>query len=390
MQAFEFATASRIIFGVGKRAELPKLIAAYGARRVFFVIGSSRGRAEPVLRLAEHAGAEVDLFSVPHEPDLDLIETGLAHLRAFQPDLIVGLGGGSVLDAAKVLAALEANGGPLLQYLEVIGLGNPLENPVRLPLIAMPTTAGTGSEVTRNGVVAAPTFRLKVSLRHSTMLPAVALVDPELTLELPAHITAYTGMDALVQLIEPLVSNAATPITHALCVQGLQAGLPALARCYANPDDLEARAAMSFASLMGGMALANAKLGAVHGFAGVLGGMFDAPHGALCARLLPPVIAANLAALRQRAPQSPALAGYEEIERLIRASGFPDLHGEGALEGWAWAMNAQLGIPALSHFGITEADLAEVAAKSAGSSSMKGNPVALTPYELIGVLRAAL
>ncbi|MDZ4769294.1 MAG: iron-containing alcohol dehydrogenase [Chloroflexota bacterium] len=387
---FEFATAGRIVFGAGKRAELPKLIEAYGARRVFCVIGSTQARVQPILDLITATGALVETFSITHEPDLASIGAGMTHLRDFRPDLIVAVGGGSVLDAGKAFAALEANPGDLIDYLEVIGAGKPLVNPVRLPLIAMPTTAGTGSEVTRNAVIASPEHRLKVSLRHHSMLPAVALVDPELTLGLPAHITAYTGMDALVQLIEPMVSIAATPITDALTAQGLSRGAPALLRCFVEPDNLEARTDMAFASLMGGMALANAKLGAVHGFAGVIGGMFDAPHGALCARLLPPVIAANREALLQRQPDSSALRRLANAEAIIeRESAMPDFSGDFLLD-WAWSRVQMFQIPPLASYGIQESHLDEIAQKSAGSSSMKGNPIVLTHDELMWILQQAL
>lgn len=384
---FEFATAGRILFGVGKRHELPALLKDYRARRVFCVTSGSAERAQPIYDLIRETGAEYIDFPVTKEPDLTCIEDGLRRMREFAPDCIVAIGGGSVIDASKAFAALEANPGDLLDYLEVIGAGKSLANPVRLPVIAMPTTAGTGSEVTRNAVISSPEHRVKVSLRSRTMLPAVALVDPELTISLPPLVTAYTGMDALVQLLEPYVSVSATLMTDALCRQGLALGAPALVRVMDEPADVQARADMSFASLLGGMALANAKLGAVHGFAGVLGGMYNAPHGAVCAILLPPVIEHNLAALRQRQPDDRALARYDEAARLI-------LSQDGAeaddLVVWAQRMNDSLAIPRLGTYGVMEAALPEIVEKSAKSSSMKGNPLPLTPQELMAVLQAAL
>jgi len=382
---FEFATASRIIFGAGKRKELPAILNETHADRVFVVIGSSLERARPILDLLDSAEIEWTTYSITGEPDLDAIRKGVSDLNLFAADAIIGVGGGSVLDAAKAFAGLEANSGDLLDYLEIIGAGKPLANPVRLPVIAIPTTAGTGSEVTRNAVISSPEHRLKVSLRSRTMLPAVALVDPELTISTPRAITAYTGMDALVQLIEPFVSNAATPMTDALCRQGLSVGAVALLRAAANGSDLAARSDMAFASLMGGLALANAKLGAVHGFAGVIGGMFDAPHGAICARLLAPVIAANLQALRDRNPSDAALRRYHEIAKIILGHDSSD-----ELVVWANTLTHELDIPYLRHYGITSEDIAIIADKSARASSMKGNPIQLTDLELVQILESAL
>ncbi|MBL8134463.1 MAG: iron-containing alcohol dehydrogenase [Anaerolineae bacterium] len=387
MKPFEFVTAAHIIFGVGKRAHLSQLLRGYRAERVFCVNSGSLERAQPIFDLIVEAGAHYQAFPVRREPDLELIRDGASRVRAFRPDCIVAVGGGSVIDAAKAFAALEANDGDLLDYLEIIGSGKPLESPVRIPVVALPTTAGTGSEVTRNSVIASPEHRLKVSLRSSSMLPAVALIDPELTVSAPATVTAYSGMDALVQLIEPYVSVAATPFTDGLCLHALSLGAPALRRIPDAPEDLDLRSAMSYASLIGGIALTNAKLGAVHGFAGVLGGMYDAPHGALCARLLPPVIDTNVKALRQRQMEGEALSRYDAAARA--ALGRTDAAADDLL-AWAWEMNRLLNIPPLRTFGIEEGNLDEIAEKSARSSSMKGNPIVLTQEELIGALRQAL
>lgn len=384
---FEFSTAGRVIFGTGKRKELPGVLKEYRAGRVFCVSGASTERAQPILDLIEASGAEYQIFPVAHEPDLALIQEGMARLAEFQPDAIVAVGGGSVIDAAKAFAALEANPGDLIDYLEVIGAGKPLENPVRLPVIAMPTTSGTGSEVTRNSVIASPEHKVKVSLRSRTMIPAVALLDPELTLGAPLSVTGASGMDALVQLIEPFVSVAATPMTDALCRQGLALGAPSLPRLADDPDDLHARSDMAFASLLGGMALTNAKLGAVHGFAGVIGGMFDAPHGAICARLLPSVIEMNLAALRERQSNDRALGRYDQAAMLIigRAGAKAD-----ELVDWAWGLNERLEISPLSQYGVIPKDMPEIVEKSAKSSSMKGNPITLTNDELKAILEQSL
>src|SRR5208282_5705063 len=225
-------------------------------------------------------------------------------------------GGGSAIDAAKAIAAMLTNKGELLDYVEIIGRGKPLTQP-SAPFIAVPTTAGTGSEVTRNAVLASPEHRVKVSLRSPLMLPRVAVVDPELTYALPPAITASTGLDALTQLIEPFVCARANPMVDALCIEGIRRAARSLREVVHQNPGKSAREDMALASLFGGIALANAGLGAVHGFAGPMGGMFAAPHGALCAALLPGVMAANVAALRRRQPGGEGLRRYDEIARLL-------------------------------------------------------------------------
>ena len=239
------------------------------------------------------------------------MEQGVELAKAERCELVIGFGGGSALDAAKAIAAMLANGGELLDYLEIIGRGKPLTKP-SAPFIAIPTTAGTGAEVTRNAVLASPEHKVKVSLRSPLMLAKVAVVDPELTYDLPSALTASTGLDALTQLIEPFVCNRANPMTDGLCVEGLRRAARSLRMAFGKGRDQDAREDMAVASLFGGMALSNAGLGAVHGFAGPIGGSFSAPHGAICAALLPHVMAMNLRALRQRDPHGAALFRYEE------------------------------------------------------------------------------
>jgi alcohol dehydrogenase class IV len=280
---------------------------------------------------------------------------------------------------------LLRNPGDILDYLEVVGRAQPLTAP-SAPYLAVPTTAGTGSEVTRNAVLASPEHRVKVSLRSPWMLPAVALVDPELTYALPPDLTATTGLDALTQLIEPFVCARANPMTDAICREGMAKAAPALRRVHACPEDAAARADMCLASLFGGMALANAGLGAVHGFAGPLGGMYPAPHGAVCAALLPHVMAANCAALQRRG-RTETLARYDEVARCL--TGHPAAR---AADGIAWtrALVRELGIPALAAYGIRVEDSSEIVARAAQASSMKANPVPLELDELKDVLAAAI
>jgi alcohol dehydrogenase class IV len=278
------------------------------------------------------------------------------------------------------------NEGDPLDYLEVIGKGQPLRQPPT-PYIAIPTTAGTGAEVTRNAVLASPEHRVKVSLRSPWMLPRLALVDPELTHSMPPAITATTGMDALTQCIEPYLSVQANPLTDALCREGIQRAARSLRRAYEQGDDPAAREDMALASLFGGLALANAKLGAVHGFAGPLGGMFDAPHGAICARLLSFVMEANLKALRQREPDSPILPRFDEVARLL--TGHPEATADDGVK-WLHDLSAALHIPPLADYGVTTADFEALIEKAGRSSSMKGNPIPLTPDELRAILAQAV
>ena len=324
-------------------------------------------------------------FSVAGEPELSTVEQGTALAKKEQCKLVIGFGGGSVLDAAKAIAAMLANAGALPDYLEIIGRGKALTK-LSAPFIAIPTTAGTGSEVTRNAVLASPEHQLKVSLRSPLMLARAAIVDPDLTCDLPPALTASTGLDALTQLIEPFVSVRANPLVDAICVEGMRRVARALRRAYHDGADKEARSDMALASLFGGLALANAGLGVVHGFAAPLGGQWKAPHGALCAALLPHGMAANVAALRARAPQHPALERYAMIAHLL--TGRNEASAEEGID-WVRALCAELNIPGLRAWGIAEADLPAVVEKAARASSMQANTLPLTHEELLAVLTAA-
>jgi alcohol dehydrogenase class IV len=381
---FEFATAGQILFGVGSLDQAVEQIAGMG-QRAFIVTGSSANNAQRLIDLLSGKKLQVTTFPVSGEPTVDLVQTGVTQARRFRSELVIGIGGGSAIDCGKAIAALYTNPGEALDYLEVVGQGQPLrEDP--LPYVAIPTTAGTGSEVTKNAVLGVPEKQVKVSLRSNRMLPRLALVDPQLTLELPAPITAQTGLDALTQLIEPYVCNAANPLTDSLCREGIQRAAGSLRRACQQGDDLAARQDMSVASLFGGLALANAKLGAVHGFAGPLGGMFPAPHGAICARLLPVVMRANAQALQERQPQNPALERYAEVARLL--TGQPAASAEEGAD-WVQSLCEELGIPALHQYGLQKAHFGAIIEKSKTASSMKGNPIVLTDEELGAILEEA-
>jgi alcohol dehydrogenase class IV len=383
MFSFEFATANRIIFGAGKLNELGKHIER-NTKRLLLVCGHSSDaipRARDILFTQELTVTE---FQVHGEPTVDSIRAGIKAARDCH--MVIGLGGGSVLDTGKAIAALVTNPGDMFDYLEVIGKGYPLVN-APLPYIAIPTTAGTGSEVTRNAVIESPEQNVKVSLRSPWMLPRVALVDPELTYGLPPEITASAGLDALTQLIEPFVSIKANPMTDAVCREGMYHAAWSLKRAFEDGADKEARQGMSLASLLGGLALANAALGAVHGFAGPLGGMLHAPHGALCARLLPLVMEANVRALETRQPEHPALRRYIEIARIL--TGEKDATERDAVR-WTTELVDTLRIPGLSAYGLNRIIFPEAIEKTMKANSFKGNPIALNDEELRLILERAL
>jgi alcohol dehydrogenase class IV len=300
--------------------------------------------------------------------------------------MVVSIGGGSALDAGKAIAILMTNSGDIYDYLEVIGKGLPFRNPA-LPFIAIPTTAGTGTEVTRNSVLFSPEHQVKVSLRSALMLPRVAIVDPQLTYDLPAEITVSTGLDALTQLIEPFVSSIPNPLTDPTCREGILKASRSLKKVYENGNDYEAREAMSLASLFGGLALANAKLGAIHGFAGPIGGMFPAPHGMICASLLPYVFEANINAIRRREPKNPSLERFLLVSRWLTGKDQAKLE-----DGIAWLFDLckSLNVPSLRDFSIPETHLQLVVEKAKISSSMRGNPIKLSDDEMMQILIRAL
>jgi alcohol dehydrogenase class IV len=382
---FEFATATRILFGPGKRREAVPLMAEMG-KRALLVTGTAPRVVDEFDAALRDRGVTTTTFGVSGEPTIEMVADATSMARSIGVDLVVSLGGGSAIDAGKAVAAMLANGGELLDYVEVIGGGKPITKP-SVPYVAVPTTAGTGSEVTRNAVLASHEHRVKVSLRSPLMLARLAVVDPELTLTVPPAVTASTGLDALTQLIEPYVCNAPNPLTDAICREGIPRAARSLRRAFEDGSDAAAREDMAVASLFGGLALANAKLGAVHGLAAPLGGMFPAPHGAVCARLLPLVMRTNVRALESRAPESLPLRRYAEIARLLTG----DLSAT-ADDGAAWVEDlcANLAIPPLSNYGLSRAGIPDVVSQAARASSMKGNPIPLTDGEVSDILVRSL
>jgi alcohol dehydrogenase class IV len=376
---FEFATAGRVLVGAGRAAELPGVLYGLGSR-VLVCTGKDPARHAGLL---EGLGMPVAVFAVAAEPTVELARAGVAAAREHGVDVVVAIGGGSVIDTGKAVAALLGNGGDPLDYLEVIGSGRPITR-AAAPCVAVPTTAGTGAEVTANAVLASPAHHVKASLRSPLMIPRVALVDPELTVSCPPAVTAASGLDALTQCLEPFVSPRASPLTDGLAREGLRRAAAGLRAAYADGGDLAARADMAVCALLGGMALANAKLGAVHGLAGVVGGTADVPHGLACAALLAPVIEANVRALPA---DHPALDRYAEAARLLTGQPAASIQ-----DGVAWIRETLvlLSVPGLAAFGLGSEQADEVAAKAMTSSSMQGNPAALSREDLRAVLIQAL
>jgi alcohol dehydrogenase class IV len=379
---FEFATAARIIFGPGKFLEVGPLAAELG-KSALIVSGSTGEHAAVLEDQLKRAGTRALVLPVNGEPSTASVMSGAAAARGRACDVVIGLGGGSALDTAKAIAALLSNGGDLLEYLEVVGKGQPLAK-ASVPCIAIPTTAGTGSEVTRNAVLESPEHCVKVSLRSPFLLPRLAVVDPQLTFSMPPALTASTGLDALTQVVEPYVCNAPNPMVDPLCREGIRVAALALRRAFHDGQDPTARERMSLVSLFGGLALANAKLGAVHGLAAPIGGRTGAPHGAVCARLLPFAMEANIRALEQRQPDSPALGRYREIAALVTGRTGATL---AEAVQWFYLLCEELQVHPLSKFGLSESDCDPIVTQAQKASSMKGNPIALTDDEVLWILK---
>ena len=377
----DFSTATRIIFGAGKISSLKELICHFG-KRVLIIKGKEYPDPGILFAICEDANVDWDYFNVEDEPDNETINRVVELGRKKGCDFVIGFGGGSVIDTGKATAALLNNHGSLLDYLEVVGKGKPLKNPSK-PYIAIPTTAGTGSEVTRNAVISIPEKKVKVSMRNAYLLPDVAIVDPELTYGVPKTITAVTGMDAFTQVIEPYVSRYSNPMVDMFCKDAIPRGASYLMRAWENGSDHEARENISWVSLMGGLALANAKLGAVHGFAGPIGGMFHAPHGAVCAALLPSVMLVNVEALSRRQNNSEKLSRYEDVARWV--TGVENAAIEEGIE-WIASLCKNMNIPRLSELGIKKTHFTTIIDKSKNSSSMKGNPIQLIEQEMEKIL----
>jgi alcohol dehydrogenase class IV len=384
--AFEFATATRIVFGAGRVAEVPGWLREQELRSVLLVTGRDTARSHALAEGLAAAGIAFANFAIAGEPSVEQARAGAARCRELGVDAVVALGGGSALDGGKAIAALAANPGDVLDYLEVIGKAQPLPC-APLPFVAVPTTAGTGAEVTRNAVLGSHAHGVKASLRSPLMLPRLAVVDPDFLRDAPAAVIRASGLDALSQLIEPLVSSRATPLSDALARDGLVRSRRSLRAAVLQGTTADMREDLALASLYGGLCLANSGLGAVHGFAAPVGGSFEAPHGAVCASLLPHVMNVNVRALSLRDAEGRGLQRYAEVARLLTS----DEHArpeDGA--AWVHALCRDLNVPGLSAYGVRAEHVEDLVGKAARASSMKGNPVALTDEELREILTLSL
>jgi len=382
---FEFSTASRIIFGSGKLDLLGDFVGELG-KQVFIVSGCPREISDRLTNLLETQGITYSFVKVKPEPTIDLVQELVDLCQRSKSEVVIGIGGGTAIDTAKATAALVTNPGNITNYLEVIGENQPFSRP-SLPLIAVPTTAGTGSEVTRNAVLGSSTHHIKVSLRSRYLLPRIALVDPDLSLSVPPSITAYSGLDTLTQLIEPFTCNTTNPLTDALCKEGIQRVGRSIYQAFNQGSELSARQDMSLASLFSGLALANARLGAVHGLAGPLGGELSAPHGVICACLLPHVMQTNLSALVKQNPDHPSVERYKVSAELL--IGDPSATADEGIQ-WVGDFCKHARIPQLSTFGLSESMFDKLIEKSIKASSMKGNPVTLSELEMRNILQMCL
>lgn len=381
---FTFATAGEILFGANMLDKAVERMPGLG-RRFLVVTGGDGRRAAPLLELMERRGLEVELFAISSEPSIPQVEKGASMARDAACQAVVGIGGGSAMDAAKAIAALMANPKGAMEYVEVVGKARPLDVPAA-PCVTISTTAGTGAEVTRNAVLSSPEHKVKVSLRHASMLPRLAVVDPLLTHGMSPEVTASTGLDALTQLMEAWLSRKATPLTDGFCLEGLVRAARSLPRAHADGRDAAAREEMHLAALLSGLALANGGLGMVHGLAAPLGGLLGAPHGMVCAALLPAAMRCNLRLVRKQGNEA-------VVRRMADLAGILTARDGAAPEAgveWIEELCATLRVKGLAALGLKEQDVPKVAAQGLKASSMRGNPVEPEQEDVEAVLRESL
>ena len=377
MVRFDLAIPADVRFGAGRVSEVPEALLGLGASRVLVITGRTTSRADAVRSALREAGVPSIPFGVATEPSIERVRAAVELLTEAGCDAVLGYGGGSAIDVAKAAAVLATTGTDPREHLEVIGAGRPIERP-GVPCVAVPTTAGTGSEVTRNSVLSGG--GVKASLRSPLMLPKVAMVDPDLLIGLPAPSIAASGMDALSQLIEPLLSRRANPFSDALARDGIRRSARSLRRGYEDGmEDAGVREDLALASLLSGMCLANSGLGAVHGIAAAAGARLNAPHGAVCAAVLAAAMEVNLRALRDRAPEHPAIERMAEVATLLTSQ--PDASPEDAI-AWLQELTAVLSIPGLASYGLNDVEIEAVVTAAQKASSMRGNPIELNDTEV--------
>ena len=385
MVRFDLAVPVDIRFGAGRVSEVPEAFARLGASRVLVVTGRTTSRADTLRSELRETGISSIVFGVATEPSIERVRAAVSLVAESGCDAVLGFGGGSALDVAKAVAVLALSGTDPTDHLEVIGAGHPIERP-GLPCVAVPTTAGTGSEVTRNSVLSGG--GVKASLRSPLILPKVALVDPELLVGVPKPTIAASGMDALSQLIEPLLSKRANPFSDALARDGIRRSARSLRRGYEEGmEESGVREDLALASLFSGMCLANSGLGAVHGLAAAAGARLSAPHGAVCAAVLAAVMDVNLRALRERAREDPALPRMTEVATLL--TGLPEATPEDAI-AWLQELTTALSIPGLASYGLNQDEIAPMVAAAQEASSMRGNPIELRDEEVTEIITRSL
>lgn len=388
---FAISRLPRIVFGRGRISELPALAAEYG-NKALLVTGAHSFRSTPhwqtLVDGLQQRGITWANLSISGEPSPDTIDAAVAQFRSQNIQAVIGIGGGSVLDAAKAIAGLLMNQNSVMDYLEGVGKGLTYRGP-SLPFIAVPTTAGTGSEATKNAVLSIQGPEgFKKSFRHECLVPEYALLDPDLLETCPPELIAADGMDAFTQLLEAYVSSKANPLIDALAWSGMEAVHQGFFAAYEG--DAEGRAAMAYAALLSGICLAQVGLGSVHGLASPLGAFFPIPHGVVCGTLVAKATEINVAALKQRNPQHPALVKYAAAGRLLANQPAADTETAhellcGTLQKWT----KQLQLPRLGHYGVTLADIPKIVANSRGNS-MLTNSIVLSDDEVTQIVKARL
>jgi len=383
MKPFEFNTPSRILFGRGQIARLAELGPPFGSVALMIHGGSEEcWQVQIVRKILIDKQINLTLVRQQGEPRVEQVDQIVQKARRAECEFVIALGGGSAIDCAKAVAGLLTNGGSALDYLEVVGKGKKITRPAA-PWIAVPTTAGTGAEATRNAVLTAG--NVKASMRSEHLFPRLAIVDSDLSKGISLNVYGASAMDALCQLIESYTSTGASSMTDTLALRGIEIAGRSLVRAYGWPDDEDARDNMAMAAVLSGICLTNAGLGAVHGFAAPLGAHFSIPHGVICAALLPPVIAANISALRAENPEHPTLQRYETIAGILTSESDAE-----SLEKFLVGLLKELTIPPLSKFGLKESHIARLMPLARQSSSMKYNPIKLSDDALAEILRAGI
>jgi len=389
VKPFQFSRLPKIFFKNGMITELASLVSRFG-KKMLLVTGKNSFlnsiNAEKLIQSFKERGIEYYILSVPGEPSPDIIDLAVKRFNNVFINLVVGIGGGSVLDTGKAISAMMYRNESVVDFLE--GVGNNEHPGTKLPFIAIPTTSGTGSEATKNAVISQIGKNgFKRSLRHDNFVPDVAIVDPELTLHCPRNITSSSGMDCFTQLTESYLSDKSSEYTDALAFEGLRAIKTSLLRSCKDGEDIEARTGMSFAALTSGICLANAGLGAVHGFASSIGGMYDIPHGLICGTLMASANEINVRELRKESTNPVALKKYALLgELFLDEKGKTDNYYADGFIQYLNKLTDELNLPGLKKYGIEETDLDLICR----NTEIKNNPVKLTEEDLSEILRSSI